>query len=233
MKILLVEDDVMIGEGVRTGLRMEGCTVDWVRDARLAEAALGNGGYSLMLLDLGLPRKDGLALLKELRDRGEAIPVLILTARDALADRVAGLNAGADDDLVKPFHFEELMARVQALLRRQGGRAQPAIRIGPLSLDPVGQRVSLRGQGVALSPLSCIGSELEGRAPTSLQPVPEAGLPVELAPMAERKRIGLGLSIVRRVAERHQAEIERGEGGAGRGLRVAVRLRAALSAGQR
>lgn len=152
MKLLLAEDDPMIGRGVEQGLKQAGFTVDWVRDGRAAELALANAGYALLLLDLGLPRLDGLSLLKRLRQRGNALPVLIITARDAVSDRVAGLNLGADDYLVKPFDLQELVARVHALARRQAGRARPRIVLGPLCLDPVAREVRLDERTVALSP---------------------------------------------------------------------------------
>jgi two-component system response regulator QseB len=152
MKLLLAEDDPMIGRGVEQGLKQAGFTVDWVRDGRAAELALANAGYALLLLDLGLPRLDGLSLLKRLRQRGNPLPVLIITARDAVSDRVAGLNLGADDYLVKPFDLQELVARVHALARRQAGRARPRIALGPLCLDPVAREVRLDERPIALSP---------------------------------------------------------------------------------
>jgi DNA-binding response OmpR family regulator len=151
MRLLLVEDDPMIGEAVKKGLAQEGFAVDWVQDGRQAELAIANSVYELVLLDLGLPRKDGLALLKDLRRRRIAVPVLIATARDALPDRIEGLNAGADDYLVKPFHLEELIARVRALLRRNQGRASPEIESGALRLNPVTHEAHLRGAPIELS----------------------------------------------------------------------------------
>ena len=151
MRILLVEDDPMIGGSVNKGLRSEGFTVDWVRDGRHAELALENEVYSLVLLDLGLPQKDGLELLQDLRRRGHTLPVLIITARDAVPDRVRGLDSGADDYLVKPFDLAELLARMRALLRRQTGRATGPIELGALSLDPATHEVRYRGQPVNLS----------------------------------------------------------------------------------
>src|SRR3974377_138218 len=117
----------MIGEAIRAGLKREGFTVDWVREAASAAQVLRTDPFELLLLDLGLPGGDGLRLLAELRARGESLPVLIITARDALADRVAGLDAGGDDYLIKPFDLEELAARIRALLRRKWGRASPTI----------------------------------------------------------------------------------------------------------
>ncbi|MFT3964198.1 response regulator [Propionivibrio sp.] len=151
MRLLLVEDDPMIGASVQRGLRQEGYTVDWVRDGAAAELALADKVHEMILLDLGLPRKDGLELLAGLRRRGVAIPVLVITARDSVADRVKGLDAGADDYLVKPFDLDELSARVRALMRRQGGRAAPVIEVGPLALDPATHAVTLAGAPVALS----------------------------------------------------------------------------------
>ena len=152
MRLLLVEDDAMVGESVRQGLRQDGFTVDWVRDGRAAELALSNEVYDLMLLDLGLPRKEGLDVLKSLRRKGKRIPVMIVTARDAVADRVNGLDAGADDYLVKPFDLDELSARVRALLRRHSGRAEPIVVVGPLTMNPATREVTFNGQAVALSP---------------------------------------------------------------------------------
>jgi two-component system, OmpR family, response regulator QseB len=151
MRLLLVEDDAMIGEAVRAGLRQEGFTVDWVRAAEAGDAALKAEAYALLLLDLGLPRKSGLDWLSELRRRGESVPVLILTARDAVADRVSGLDSGADDYLVKPFDLDELSARVRALLRRQAGRAEPMLRHGELTLDPATHEATYKGEPIALS----------------------------------------------------------------------------------
>ncbi|MEO8676973.1 MAG: response regulator [Casimicrobiaceae bacterium] len=151
MRLLLAEDDAMIGESVRRGLRQDGFTVDWVRDGREAEIALAEAGHDLVLLDLGLPRKDGLDVLRGMRRRGDARRVLIVTARDAVADRVAGLDAGADDYVLKPFELTELAARIRALLRRHSGRAAPIVAIGDIALDPAAHEVRVRGAPVALS----------------------------------------------------------------------------------
>ena len=151
MRVLLVEDDEMIGDSLRKGLRGEGFTVDWARDGRDAELALETTEYALVLLDLGLPRKDGLVVLRDWRQRGNAVPVLVLTARDAVPDRVKGLDSGADDYLVKPFDLTELLARMRALLRRQTGRARDLIEVGTLRLDPVAHTVEYRGRPVPLS----------------------------------------------------------------------------------
>lgn len=151
MRLLLVEDDLMIGESVRKGLRQDGFAVDWVQDGQAAERALESGNFDLLLLDLGLPRKEGLEVLRALRGQNNPIPVLILTARDAVADRVKGLNAGADDYLVKPFDFDELVARIHALLRRQAGRADPLIRHGALVLNPITHETLFDGAALLLS----------------------------------------------------------------------------------
>ena len=148
---MLVEDDRMIGESVRKGLRQEGFAVDWVQDGRAAELVLESGNFDLLLLDLGLPRKDGVEVLRTLRGQNNHIPVLVLTARDAVPDRVKGLNAGADDYLVKPFDFDELVARIHALLRRQAGRADPLIRYGALILNPLTHETLFNGETLILS----------------------------------------------------------------------------------
>jgi len=142
----------MIGEAIRAGLKREGFAVDWVHAADAAAGALGNEPFGLMLLDLGLPRMDGLQLLKRLRARGEALPVLIITARDAVSDRVQGLDAGADDYLIKPFDLDELAARIRALLRRKSGRSASGIEHLGVVLDPAAHRVTQDGAEVALSP---------------------------------------------------------------------------------
>ena len=151
MRLLLVEDDPMIGTSVQSGLRQEGHTVDWVRDGKAAELALASGVHEMLLLDLGLPHKSGLELLSGLRRRGLDLPVLVITARDSVADRVKGLDAGADDYLVKPFDLDELSARIRALMRRRAGRASPRIEHGPLTLDPATHQVTLNGDPLALS----------------------------------------------------------------------------------
>ena len=151
MRILLVEDDGMLGEGVRRGLRQQGHAVDWVKDGPAAEVALAGEPYELVLLDLGLPGKGGLDVLRDLRRRGRRVPVLILTAQDAVADRVAGLDTGADDYLVKPFDLDELAARVRALQRRNTGRAEPVLEHGRLTLNPATHEVTLDGAPVSLS----------------------------------------------------------------------------------
>jgi two-component system response regulator QseB len=151
MRLLLVEDDSMIGAAAQEGLRREGHTVDWVRTGREAEAAVAGGDHDLVLLDLGLPGRDGLTILKSWRARAVGVPVLIVTARDAVADRIAGLDAGADDYLVKPFDLDELSARVRAVLRRRSGRSDAVIKVHGLEIDTVAKRVKWKGQDVALS----------------------------------------------------------------------------------
>lgn len=142
----------MIGRAVVAGLHDGGYTVDWVRDGADAELALANEVYDLALLDLGLPRRDGLEILKGLRRAGRALPVVIITARDSVADRVTGLDNGADDYLVKPFDLDELLARARAVIRRREGRPSPEMSYGALSIDPVKRIVTFRGARVDLSP---------------------------------------------------------------------------------
>jgi two-component system response regulator QseB len=151
MRVLLTEDDAMIGEAVQRGLRQLGFAVDWIRDGAAAAQALAVEPYELLLLDLGLPRKSGLALLTELRQRGSTIPVVILTARDALSDRVEGLDAGADDYLVKPFELPELAARIRAVARRQAGRASPRLTHRGVTVDPARREVTREGLPVAVA----------------------------------------------------------------------------------
>ena len=151
MRVLLAEDDAMIGASVRHGLRQDGFTVDWVSDGRAAELALADRVHDALVLDLGLPKRTGVEVLQGMRRRGDARPVLILTARDAVADRVAGLDAGADDYMVKPFELDELAARLRALLRRSAGRAASVLVHGELTIDPATREVRRNGEPVALS----------------------------------------------------------------------------------
>jgi DNA-binding response OmpR family regulator len=153
MRILLVEDDPMIGKTLHTALQQDQYTVDWVKDGAAAKLALdtADGAYSLVLLDLGLPRKSGLEVLKEVRRGGNKVRVLIVTARDAVADRVAGLDAGADDYLVKPFSLDELGARMRALLRRDIAREDNVLRNGDIALDPAARTVMRGSVPVELS----------------------------------------------------------------------------------
>ena len=152
MRVLVVEDDPMIGRAVVAGLHQQGYAVDWVRDGAEAELALGHAVYDVALLDLGLPRRDGLEVLKGVRRAKNDLPILIITARDAVADRIAGLDSGADDYLVKPFDLDELLARTRAVIRRHGGRSQSEIAYGALTLDPSRRRVLFQGAEVELSP---------------------------------------------------------------------------------
>ncbi|HVC50076.1 MAG TPA: response regulator [Burkholderiales bacterium] len=151
MRILLVEDDLMIGESVRLGLRQDGFTIDWVQDGRAAELAMETETYAMVLLDLGLPKKSGLELLSTWRRQGNHVPIIILTAHDAISERVQGLDGGADDYLVKPFDLDELSARIRALFRRQAGRTESDIRVGELVFNPVTREVSYKGAAVVLS----------------------------------------------------------------------------------
>jgi two-component system response regulator QseB len=151
MRLLLVEDDAMIGAAAQEGLKREGHAVDWVRDGGQASAALANGVYEGVLLDLGLPKRDGLTVLRDLRAKGNDVPVIVITARDAVADRIAGLDAGADDYVVKPFDLDELGARVRAVSRRRSGRAAAALQVGDLELDVAARRARWKGKEVALS----------------------------------------------------------------------------------
>jgi DNA-binding response OmpR family regulator len=151
VRILLVEDDDLLGDGIRAGLKLADYAVDWVRDGEAARLALLDHAYQACVLDLGLPKRDGLWLLKDLRERGNQLPVLILTARDSSADKIAGLDAGADDYLTKPFDLFELQARLRALIRRAGGSATPRLEHAGVVLEPASKRVSRDGQPVTLS----------------------------------------------------------------------------------
>jgi DNA-binding response OmpR family regulator len=151
MRVLLIEDDELVAHGILAGLRAHGLTADAVRTAAQAEAALLAMHCDVVILDLGLPDEDGMSLLRRLRASGMVLPVLVLTARDAVQDRIAGLRAGADDYLLKPFDLDELVARLHALLRRAAGRSVDVMEHGPLRLDPASGEVSLHGQPVVLS----------------------------------------------------------------------------------
>ena len=151
MRVLLVEDDDLIAHGILAGLRARGLTVDGVVTAAQAEATLSTVHCDVVILDLGLPDEDGMSLLRRLRTSGMALPVLVLTARDAVEDRVAGLRAGADDYLLKPFDLNELVARLHALLRRAAGRSVDVIKHGSLHLYPESGEVTLHGRAVVLS----------------------------------------------------------------------------------
>ncbi len=152
MRLLLIEDDVALGEGIQQALVREGYTVDGLQDGGSALHALLSETFDVVVLDLGLPRMDGLEVLRRLRDSGAVVPVLILTARDATEDRIAGLDAGADDYLIKPFDLSELKARLRALLRRSAGRARVLIEHAGICLDPSTQQVTYHNQPVVLTP---------------------------------------------------------------------------------
>jgi len=151
VRVLLVEDDRMIAEAVRTALQQDGHTVDWMRDGASASAALAASPFDIALLDLGLPRRGGLEVLREARGRGNSTPVIIITARDDVQSRIAGLDSGADDYLVKPFDLDELAARMRSVLRRGAGRADPVIEHAGIRLNPATREVSFRGSPVQLS----------------------------------------------------------------------------------
>jgi DNA-binding response OmpR family regulator len=151
MRVLLVEDDAMIAAGLQAGLRQSGFTVDWIPDGAAAELALKSGSFDLVLLDLGLPKRDGQTVLRNLRARADKTPVVILTARDEMQHRLTGLNAGADDYIVKPFDLDEVIARMHSVLRRSAGRAEPAIQHGDLRMDSAMRSVHLKGEPVTLS----------------------------------------------------------------------------------
>jgi two-component system response regulator QseB len=151
MRVLLVEDDTMIAQALQTGLRQEGYAVDWMQDGQSAAEALRTTAFDVVLLDLGLPRRDGLDVLRELRQRGSAMPVIILTARDEVRDRIAGLDAGADDYVVKPFDLDELAARMRSVLRRAAGRGDPCIEHRGIRLNPITHSVERDHAPVQLS----------------------------------------------------------------------------------
>ena len=151
MRLLLVEDDQMIGEAVLDILRAEHYAVDWVKDGVQADAAIRTQPYDFVLLDLGLPGKDGLEVLRSMRSAKNRTPVLIATARDAIEQRIAGLDAGADDYIIKPYDLGELLARVRALLRRAAGRAEPCYEHMGVRIDPANREVSVAGRPIVLS----------------------------------------------------------------------------------
>jgi DNA-binding response OmpR family regulator len=151
MRVLVVEDDRMIAEAVRTALEQDGYTVEWIRDGASAAAALATSSFDIVLLDLGLPRRSGLDVLRDARRQGTATPVIIITARDDVQSRVAGLDSGADDYLVKPFDLDELAARMRSVLRRGAGRGASAIEHAGIRLDPVTHEVSRNAAPVTLS----------------------------------------------------------------------------------
>lgn len=151
MKVLLAEDDLMLGRSMERGLRLAGFSLDWTQDGLQTQAALREQPYAVLLLDIGLPGLDGLQLLQWLRSEDRPVPVLVVSARDAVSDRVAGLNLGADDYLTKPFDLDELVARVHALARRGSGRAQPELQFGRLTMRPLRREALLDNQPVALA----------------------------------------------------------------------------------
>ncbi|MYN14411.1 response regulator [Pusillimonas sp. TS35] len=151
MHVLLIEDDALVASGISAGLRLHAMTVDHVSSAQAAETSLATGHFDIVVLDLGLPDEDGMSLLARLRSGGQSLPVLILTARDAIEHRIAGLQSGADDYLLKPFDLGELVARLQALLRRAAGRSANVVQHGLLCVNPADQRVLLAGKPVELS----------------------------------------------------------------------------------
>lgn len=151
MRILLVEDDLSLGEGIRTALRRGAFAVDWVQDGASGLLALRDGGFDLVVLDLGLPRMDGIEVIRQVRATGDAVPILVLSARERPADRTLGLDVGADDYLGKPFDTAELLARVRALIRRSAGRANPSLESGPLRLDPASLTATWKGRALDLT----------------------------------------------------------------------------------
>lgn len=152
MRILLVEDDELLGDGLRNGLQQQGYTVDWLKDGHVAELALLTEAFDAVVLDLGLPKRSGLEVLKNIRLKGVITPVIILTARENLEDKILGLDAGADDYVAKPFNLKELYARLRALQRRAAGRAEPLITYGQITLDPASHSVFLEGKRINISP---------------------------------------------------------------------------------
>jgi DNA-binding response OmpR family regulator len=151
MRILLAEDDAILGDGLREGLRQQGFQVDWVRDGLAAERELGSGDYQAAVLDLGLPLKDGLEVLQAMRSLKNATPLLVLTARDAVSDRIKGLDLGADDYVLKPVDLHELGARLRALVRRANGQVQELLTCGAIQMNPASREVTFEGQAVTLS----------------------------------------------------------------------------------
>ncbi len=151
MRILLVEDDPLLGDGLAAGLAQSGYAVDWLRDGEAAVAALSGEAFAAVVLDLGLPRRDGLSVLRWLRGRHDATPVLILTARDRIEDKVQGLDLGADDYVLKPFDLDEVAARLRALVRRAHGRPEPLLTLGDIELNPAARTVTRRGEAVELT----------------------------------------------------------------------------------
>lgn len=177
MRILLVEDDQLIGEAVRVGLVRLGMTVDWVRDGELGLQCARSEPFDAMVLDLGLPKRDGMQVLRELRSGNHPMPILVVTARDAVHERVAGLDAGADDYILKPFEMDELAARLRSAIRSRAGRADPVLRCGALALHPDTKLFTLNGVPVGLSAREFALMELLMRTP---------GVPMSRAQLEER-----------------------------------------------
>jgi two-component system, OmpR family, response regulator QseB len=151
MRVLLVEDDELLGDGLRTGLMQYGYTVDWLKDGSSADQALKTENFDVVVLDLGLPKLTGIQVLQHHRARGQTTPVIILTAREAIEDRIKGLDSGADDYLTKPFDLDELCARLRALQRRKAARAEPLITHGNIIVDPAAHTVKLNGELISVS----------------------------------------------------------------------------------
>jgi DNA-binding response OmpR family regulator len=193
LRLLLVEDDAMIGEALRDELRSEQYAVDWVTDGAAAESALRTQRYDLVILDLGLPRRDGVSILNGMRARKDRTPVLIATARDAVADRVAGLDAGADDYIVKPYELNELLARIRALLRRASGRAEPLFEHAGVRVDPANREATVNGKVV----------ELSAREWAVLEPLLARPGRVLSRPQLEEKLYGWGEEIASNAVEVH------------------------------
>ena len=191
MRVLLVEDDPLIGEAVRVGLARMGMTIDWVRDGELGLQCARTEPFDAMVLDLGLPRCDGMQVLKALRAEGYRQPILVVTARDALADRVAGLDAGADDYIVKPFEMEELAARLRSTVRSRSGRADPVLRSGAIALHPDTKMVTREGAAVGLTAREFALLELLMRRP---------GIPMSRA-MLEERLLGWGEEVASNALE--------------------------------
>lgn len=152
MRVLIVEDDTLLGDALAAGLTQRGFQADWVQDGREAQAAIRTEPFAAVVLDLGLPGLTGIELLRGERARGNKVPVLVLTARDAIHDRIAGLDSGADDYVVKPTDLDELAARLRSLVRRSKGEPAPVLQIGRVTLDPAARTVSLGGEAIDLAP---------------------------------------------------------------------------------
>jgi len=151
MRLLLVEDDEMLGKAVKAGLKQGGYTVDWLTDGESALQALESDEFDVIVLDLGLPRMSGIEVLQRIRQKNNAVPVMILTAYDTVSDRISGLDAGADDYLIKPFDLDELLARLRAITRRSGGRSQSRIEVGQIILDTAAHRIMVDGKDISIS----------------------------------------------------------------------------------